>query len=87
MSASPSSPSGSHVLTTMTVGRSATHDDYDTFEEAIAQARAEIAEATRLTFHNKTLVVVSDDQNRILWVAASDGWEANYRSGSAPEMH
>jgi hypothetical protein len=60
----------------MTEGRSATHDDYDTFEEAMAQARAEIAEATRPTFHNKTLVVVSDDQNRILWAAASDGWEA-----------
>ncbi|MEE9227823.1 MAG: hypothetical protein V3U47_02510 [Acidimicrobiia bacterium] len=87
MSASPSSPTGSHALTTMTEGRSATHDDYGTFEEAMAQARAEIAEATRLTFHNKTLVVVSDDQNRILWAAASDGWEADYRPGSAPEMH
>ncbi len=87
MSASPSSPSDSHVVTTMTEGRSATHDDYDTFEEAMAQARAEIVEATRLTFHNKTLVVVSDDQNRILGAAASDGWEVDYRPGSAPEMH
>ena len=71
----------------MTEGRLATHDDYDTFEEAMAQARAKIAEATRLTFHIKTLVIVSDGQNRILWAAASDGWETDYRSGSSPEMH
>ena len=87
MSASPSSPTGSQTLTTMTEGRPATHDDCDTFEEAMAQARAEIVEATRLTFHNKTLVIVSDDQNRILWAAASDGWETDYRPGSSPEMH
>ena len=87
MSGDASSPTSSHLLTKMAEGAPATHGDYDTFEEAMAQARTEIANATRLTFHNKTLVVLSDDQHRILWAAASDGWETDYRPGSSPEMH
>ncbi len=77
----------SYLFTKMAEGTPATHDDYGTFEEAIVAARNEIAKATRLTVHNKTLVVVSDDQHRILWAAASDGWETDYRPGSAPETH
>ncbi len=87
MSNGASSPISSHFLTKMAEGTSTTHDDYGTFEAAIVPARAEIAEATRLTFHHKTLLVISDDQDRILWTAASDGWETDYRPGSAPEMH
>ncbi len=87
MSDDASSPTNSHLLTKMAEGTPATHDDYDTFEEAMVAARSEIADATRLPFHNKTLVVVSDDRHRILWAAASDGWETDYRPGSSPEMH
>lgn len=87
MSDGASPPISGHFLTKMTEGTPATRDDYDTFEEARGAARTEIEEATRLTFHNKTLVVVSDDKHRILWAAASDGWETDYRPGSAPEMH
>ena len=77
---------GSYFFTKMAEGTPAAHDNYDTCEEVIVAARNEIAEATRLTFHIKTLVVVSDDHHRILWAAASDGWETDYRPGSAPEM-
>ncbi len=87
MSGGASPPSSSHLLTKMADGKPATHDDYDTFEEAMAAARTKIAKATRHTFHTKTLVIVSDDQHRILWAAASDGWDTDYRPGSAPEMH
>ncbi len=86
MSGGGTPPNGGHLITTMAEGKPATHDDYDTFEEAMAAARTEIAKATRLTVHNKTLVIVSDDQHRILWAVASDGWEVDYRPGSPPEM-
>ena len=49
-------------------------------------ARTDIAEATRLPVHNKTLVIVSDDRQRIVWAAASDGWVTDYRPGSSSEM-
>ncbi len=65
---------GSYFFTKMAEDTPAAHDNYDTCEEAIVAARNEIAEATRLTFHIKTLVVVSDDHHRILWAAASDGF-------------
>ena len=58
----------------------------DAVEEAIDAARTEVTRATRLPIHKKTLVIVSDDQHRIAWAAASDGWETDYRSGSPPEM-
>ena len=87
MSDDQSSHISSHVLTKMAEHTPTTSTDYDTFEEAIDAARTEIADATRLTFHNKTLMVISDDHHRILWAAASDGWETDYRPGSAPESH
>ena len=49
-------------------------------------ARTAIENATRPLIHQKTLVIVSDDQDHIAWAAASDGWETDYRSGSSPEM-
>ena len=55
-------------------------------EEAIAAGRQVITAATRHTVHTKTLAVVSDEQQRIMWAAASDGWETDYRPGSPPEM-
>jgi len=41
---------------------------------------------TTHTVHQKSLVVVSDAQRRIQWAAATDGWETDYWTGSAPEM-
>ena len=87
MTDNQSSHISSHVRTKMAERTPTTQTDYDTFEEAIEAARTEIADSTRLTFHNKTLMVVSDDHHRILWAAASDGWETDYRPGSAPETH
>ncbi len=60
--------------------------EHTTVEEAIVAARAEIAKATRLPIHHKNLAIVSDDQHRIVWAAATDGWETDYRVGSSPEM-
>ena len=87
MSDGASAPRSSHLLTTMAEMSPATHDDYDTFEAALVAAREEIADATRLTFHVKTLLVISDNQDRILWAAATDGWETDYQPGSTPESH
>lgn len=87
MSDDASLPTSSHLLTKMAERTPATHDEYDTFEKAMAAARSEIADATRLPFHHKTLLVVSDDQHRILWAAATDGWETDYQPGSSPETH
>jgi hypothetical protein len=70
----------------MAKGMSATPTGHATVEEAIAAGRQVITAATRHTVHTKTLAVVSDDQQRIMWAAASDGWETDYRPGSPPEM-
>ncbi len=87
MSDDASSPTSSHLLTKMAERAPTTSDGYDSFEEAIVAARDEIADVTRHPFHHKTLMVISDDQQRILWAVASDGWETDYRPGSSPEMH
>jgi len=67
--------------------RAATHKEFGTVEEAVNAARTVITDATRLPIHQKTLVIATDDQDRIAWAAASDGWQADYRAGSSPEMH
>lgn len=87
MSDEVSEQTGGHVLAKMAEGAAVTYREYSSVEEAIAAARLEIAAATRLPVHIKILVVVSDDQQRIEWAAASDGWHADYRPGSPPEMH
>jgi hypothetical protein len=76
-----------YLLTTMAERLPPIHEEHTTVEEAIAGARIALAEATTHTVHLKTLVVVFDAQRRILWAAASDGWETDYRPGSSPEMH
>jgi len=86
VSGTASPPAGSYLLTTMAERTTTSHKVFDTVEEAIGAARTEVARATRLPIHKKTLVVVSDDQHRVAWAAASDGWETDYRSGSPPEM-
>ncbi len=87
MSGTAPQPTGRYLLTRMAERKSATHKEFDTVEEAINAARTFIADATRHPIHQKTLVVVSDDQHHIAWATASDGWETDYRSGSSPEMH
>lgn len=82
----PSEPAGSYALAKMAKGKSAAYTEYATVEEAIAAGREVIAAATRLPVHSKTLVIVSDDRQRIMWGAASDGWETDYRPGSSPEL-
>ncbi len=79
-------PKGGFILTQMVEDKPATHKEFNTAEEAIWAARTAIADATRPLIHQKTLVIVSDDQDRIAWAAASDGWETDYQSGSSPEM-
>ena len=86
MCSATSPPAGSHVLAKMIEGRTATYTEYNTIDKAIVAARTDIAEATRLPVHNKTLVIVSDDRQRIVWAAASDGWVTDYRPGSSSEM-
>ena len=86
MDSVPSEPAGSYTLTKMAKGVSATSTRHATVEEAIAAGRQVITAATRHTVHTKTLAVVSDDQQGIMWAAASDGWETDYRPGSPPEM-
>ena len=78
-------PTGGYILTQMVEHKPATHKDFNTVEEAINAARSAIENARRPLIHQKTLVIVSDDQDRIAWAAASDGWETDYRSGSPPE--
>ncbi len=78
-------PPGGCWLTEMPAGAPAADQQFDHIDDAIAAARVTLAEATIHTFHHKTLVVVSDAQRRILWAAATDGWETDYRAGSSPE--
>lgn len=82
----PSEPTGGYAMSEMAQGRTVAYSEHATVEEAIAAGCQVIAAATRLPVHSKTLVVVSDDRKRIMWAAASDGWEADYRPGSAPEL-
>ncbi len=86
MSSAAPQPTGGYIFTEMAERKPATHKEFSTVEEAINAARTAIVDATRLPIHQKTLVIVSDDQDRITWAAASDGWQTDYRSGSAPEM-
>ncbi len=74
------------MLTEMPAGAPAADQRFDRIDDAIAAARIALAEATTHTVHHKTLIVVSDAQRRILWAAATDGWETDYRAGSSPEM-
>ena len=86
MNSVPSEPAGSYALAKMAKGKPAAYTEYATVEEATAAGREFIAAATRLPVHIKTLVIVSDDRQRIMWAAASDGWETDYGSGSSPEL-
>ena len=79
-------PTGSYRLSEMPAGAPATDSQFERIDDAIAGARGVLAEATTHTVHHKTLVVVFDAQRRILWAAATDGWETDYRVGSSPEM-
>ncbi len=85
MSRAAPQPKGGFTLTQMAEHNPATRKEFNTVEEAISAARAAIADATRPLIHQKTLVIVSDDQDRIAWAAASNGWETDYQSGSPPE--
>ena len=78
-------PNG-YGLTEMAAGAPAADQQFERIDDAIAAARVALAEATTHPVHQKTLVVVSDAQRRILWAAATDGWETDYRAGSSPEM-
>lgn len=80
------SPNGSYRLTEMPAGAPAADQQFDHVDDAIAAARIALAEATTHPVHHKTLAVVSDAQRHILWAAATDGWETDYRAGSSPEM-
>ena len=86
MDSAPFEPTGSHALAEMAIGKAAAYTEYATVEEAIAAGREVIAAASRPVVHVKTLVIVSDDRQRIMWAAASDGWETDYRPGSSPEL-
>ena len=86
MSGAVHQPKGGFILTQMVEHNPATHKEFNTVEEAISAARTAIESATRPLIHQKTLVIVSDDQDQIAWAAASDGWETDYRSGSSLEM-
>ncbi len=80
----PLPPSGCW-LTEMPAGAPVADQQFDHSDDAIAAARVvALAEATIHTFHHKTLVV-SNSQRRILWAAATDGWDTDYRAGSSPE--
>jgi hypothetical protein len=79
-------PTGGYRLTEMPAGAPAADQQFDRIDDAIAAARIALAEATTHTVHHKTLVVVFDARRRILWAAATDGWETDYRAGSSPEM-
>ncbi len=78
-------PNG-YGLTEMAAGAPAADQQFERIDDAIAAARIALAKATTHTVHEMTLVVVSGAQRRILWAAATDGWETDYRAGSSPEM-
>ncbi len=79
-------PTNGYRLTEMPARAPAADQQYDRIDDAIAAARVVLAKATTHPVHHKTLVVVSDPQRHILWAAATDGWETDYRAGSSPEM-
>jgi len=81
-----STTSNGYGLTEMMAGAPAADQRFERIDDAIAAARIALAEATTHPVHEKTLVVVSDAERRILWAAATDGWETDYRAGSSPEM-
>ncbi len=71
-------------LTEMAKRNLAIHKEFSTVEDVNDAARTAITNATRLPIHQKPLVIVSDDQDRIAWAAASDGWQTDYRPGFLP---